>query len=198
MKKMKFSYQLRELKAVISAYIRMIRSVVLNVLGCTDKFTCNLTLQGIWKKKLWSVPLLALLSMSPPHDFLGEVNWFYPSGLFSGCQTLGCLALLHPLGGKGEALIVYNPFTIAGLRSYPLIIPFLRVSLTLPPSLWSSKRLHFLTSEACRAHAEPISVFWTFDWNPFLQNWMPHRGGCCSERVPVLQSMQVENQALKT
>lgn len=47
MKKMKFSYQLRELKAVISAYIRMIRSVVLNVLGCTDKFTCNLTLQGI-------------------------------------------------------------------------------------------------------------------------------------------------------
>lgn len=56
-------------------------------------------------------------------------------------QTLGWLTLHYPTGGKGEALVVYNPFTAPGLRSCPLITPLRRKnSLTLG----SNKRLPLL------------------------------------------------------
>lgn len=42
MEKMEFSHQLKELETVLSLSIRMIRSIVINVLECTDKVTLNL------------------------------------------------------------------------------------------------------------------------------------------------------------
>lgn len=42
MKKIEFSYQLKELETVLSLSIRMIRSIMINVLECIDKVTFNL------------------------------------------------------------------------------------------------------------------------------------------------------------
>lgn len=59
-------------------------------------------------------------------------------------RTWGWLAFLHPVGGKGETLLVYNPFTVSGLKSCALIIPSRRKSSL---TLWSSKRLPLPISE---------------------------------------------------
>lgn len=122
--------------------------------------------------------MLALLSISTPCYFWFALVWFglvSPSGLHSRCQTLDWLALLHPLGGKGEALVIYNPFRFPGLELHS--DDFHSESSLAPPPSEVTGGCIFSSGSPGRAHAELIRVCRTFALKSFLAKLDAPLGG---------------------
>lgn len=124
-------------------------------------------------------------------------SWFYPSGLSSGWQTFGRLALRSLWKGKERRWLCITLSQFPGW-SWTLMISFLRVAGS-SSSLWSDRRLYLLIWKAWQ------SPCWA---NQCLQNFCTEILSCrigCPAGVPAAvrgcqhrRAQQVQNRVLKT